>query len=137
MSILTLAVLMQTSVITFEMQPYQDVYNNVMGNQRPFVVIIGAEWCHACQQLKRTTVPKVANEGGFEGVDVAYVDLDRDAQLAKKLMKGTSIPQIVRFQRHGKKWDIQRLSGAPSRQALTSFAQGRKQPSPVLLTSTK
>ena len=137
MNILTLAVVMQASVVTFELQSYQNVYRNVIDNQRPFVVIIGADWCHACQQLKQKTVPEVANEGGFKGVEVAYVDFDRDAELAKKLMKGTSIPQVVRYQRHGKKWDFERLSGVPSRQALTSFAQGRKQPSPVLLTSTK
>ncbi len=138
MNFLTLAVLMQASVITFELQPYQNVYSNVTDSQRPFVVIIGADWCHACQHLKRKTIPEVANEGGFKGVDVAYVDYDRDSQLARKLMKGTSIPQIVRFQRHGEKWDMERLSGVPSRQALTSFAQGtHKQPSPDLLTSTK
>ena len=137
MTFLSLAVAMQISVITFELQPYQDVYTNVDDNQRPFIVIIGADWCHACQHLKRKTVPAVANDGGFKGIDVAYVDYDRDGKLAKQLMKGTSIPQVIRFQRNGNKWNIERLSGVPSRQALTSFAQGPKRPSHELLTSTK
>ena len=136
MNILTLAAMMQASIVTFELQPYHDVYRNVTDDQKPFLVIIGADWCHACQRLKHKTVPEVANQGGFKGVEVAYVDVDRDAEMAKKLMKGTSIPQIVRFQPHGKKWDIERLSGSPSHQALKNFARGQNQPLPVLLTST-
>ena len=137
MNILTLAVVMQGAVVSFELQPYQDVYSKVADTEKPFIVIIGADWCPGCQVLKRKTVPQVANEGGFKGIGVAYVDYDRDAKLAKQLMKGTTIPQVIRFQRNGNKWEMERLSGVPNRQALTSFAQGRKQLTPVLLTSTK
>lgn len=135
MNTLTLAAVIQASVVTFELQPYHDAYRNVTDNQRPFLVIIGAEWCHACQHLKRKTVPQVARQGGFKGIEVAYVDLDRDAKMAQKLMQGAGIPQIVRFQRKGKKWDVERLRGAPTHEALTSFAQGQDPPRPVLLSS--
>ena len=137
MNILTLAAVMQASIVAFELQPYQDAYRNIADNQRPFLVIIGADWCHACQRLKQDTVPQVANEGGFRGVEVAYVDIDRDAITAKQLMKGTRLPQVVRFQHDGKKWSFERLTGAPTHQALTNFAQGQKRPAPKLLTSTK
>ena len=106
-------------VIAFEMQPYQDVYST----KRPFIVIVGADWCYACQILKRKTVLEVANEGGFKGIGVAYVDYDRDAKLAKQLMKGTSIPQVIRFQRHGNKWSVKRLKGTLNHQTLMKFAQ--------------
>lgn len=119
------AVLISVQPETTHLQPkpYHEAYQEAMKNGRPLLVVIGAKWCHACRQLEEQTVPEVTRNGGFRGIEVAFVDVDRDA-IAKKLLSGTRIPQIVRFDRSPSgRWKVQRLSGFQSGHSLGKFAQ--------------
>jgi thioredoxin-like negative regulator of GroEL len=66
---------------------------------RPMVVVVGAEWCPACRDMKRLTLPLLERRGLFRDVCVAEVDADREPGLARKLMSGGTIPQTIVFGR--------------------------------------
>ena len=139
MNILTLFAALQVSVPGLPLRSYPDVYQHCIDNQKPFLVIVGADWCRACRVLKQKTVPQMAGEGKLDGIQVAYVDFDRSRELAQKLMSGRNLPQVLRYRHNGKEWEIARLPGVPSARSLANFARMRpvdsKQRVPILVGS--
>jgi len=95
---------------------------------RPLVVMLGADWCPACVQLKRSTLPQVAKLGGMKGVEYAYVDIDRDDKLADALTRAESIPQLIRFEKTKKGWARDLLVGAQSVKRVAAFIRGKAEP---------
>ena len=47
------------------------------------MVVVGAEWCPACNVLKDTTIKPMVETGELDRVSVAVVDRDAEPELAK------------------------------------------------------
>ena len=89
------------------------------------MVLVGADWCPACQAMKTSVLPQVQQQGGLNNVAFAMVNVDRDSTIAKGLMEGGSIPQLVMFVKTDKGWSRQQLTGNQSVSAVQGFvAQG-------------
>lgn len=66
-----------------------------------YFVVVTAEWCQPCQELKRKL-----KESNFFGKKIGLVDLDDDGELSAKLIAPRqTIPQLIRYRitENGKK----------------------------------
>jgi thiol-disulfide isomerase/thioredoxin len=88
---------------------------------RPLVALIGAVWCPACQQMKNSILPQVAESGGLDKVVFTYVDFDHQRELASRLSRGMSIPQLIRFDKTPTGWNSNRLIGAKDPREVYDF----------------
>jgi glutathione peroxidase len=114
---ITLAALLQLSAVTADAS-YAEAHRAMMETGRPMVILVGAEWCPACRTMKHEVTPEVTRDGGFKDATFAIVDTDAEPELAHKLMKGNSIPQLLVYRKTEKGWRISRLIGAQSPSAV-------------------
>jgi thioredoxin-like negative regulator of GroEL len=94
---------------------YSDAYKLATADEgRPLVVLVAADWCPACQQMKTTVVPQLQQRGSLSRVAFAVVNPDREGSLASQLMEGNSIPQLVMYVKSDKGWTRRQLTGSQS-----------------------
>ena len=127
MTSMMLALVLQTTLISAQSPSLEEAYQRSVANGRPLVVLIGAEWCPGCVVMKNRVLPEAARAGAMNGVEFAYVDVDRDSSVAKKLSRDSAIPQLLRFERRGDRWAVQQLVGAQSVERVKAFLQPRVQ----------
>ena len=116
-----LSIAIQAAALAPSGSDYTAAYQRSLNSGRPLVVLVGAKWCPACEVMKNEVLPKVAQKGGMRNVEFAYVDFDREPELAKQLLKGSAIPQMVRFQQTERGWKTCRLTGAKTRDEVARF----------------
>ena len=134
---LTLNLLLQAAAITAAGQDYATAYQQTTESGRPLVVLIGADWCPGCRQMKYSAIPEVEKAGGLKKVAFAYVNADQQSDLAGKLMQGSSIPQLVVFHKTEAGWKRQQLTGAHSASAIQSFLDRAREAPVAELSSRK
>ena len=130
MSTFALAALLNFSLLTGGSATYADAYQQATtGDGRPLVVLVGADWCPACQQMKQTIVPQLQQRGSLDKVAFATVNTDRDSAIASQLMEGGTIPQLVMFVKTDKGWTRRQLTGSQSLEGVEGFlASGVRAP---------
>src|SRR4029079_17072063 len=87
-----------------------------------------------CVTMKRSVLPGMIRRGKLRDVQFTMVDADDDPALARKLMRGNSIPQLIVFSRSGDGWQREQLTGpkaeaeveAAIKRAVDQQAQGPK-----------
>lgn len=133
MTNVALGVLLQLSLLGGGENSYADAYKASQESGKPLVVLVGADWCPACQRMKSAVIPQLRKEGGLDQVEFAIVNTDRDRELAHKLMSGGSIPQIVLFRKTADGWKRDQITGGTSVAGMKSFlAQHADQPAAVV-----
>jgi thioredoxin-like negative regulator of GroEL len=125
-----MAVVLQAGVAGSSEKTYAEAYYQSTQNGRPLVVMLGADWCPACVKLKNSIMPQVAQTGGLTGIELAYVDVDKEPALAKQLVKGGSIPQLVRFEKGPKGWESKHMIGAQTPTKVAQFISGVEEKTP-------
>jgi hypothetical protein len=83
--------------------------------------------------MKNSTLPEVAKAGGLKNAEYVYVDVDHEPELAGRLIRGNSIPQLHRFQKTKEGWDSRHLVGAQDARKVAGFIEGKA--APVRLSS--
>jgi thiol:disulfide interchange protein len=78
-------------------QSYADAYRDAKAEHKPLLVVVGAEWCPACTNLKSNTIRSLAQQGELEEVSLAVVDQDSEPKLANQLKRGRMIPLVILF----------------------------------------
>jgi len=121
MSNIILIALMQISALGADRSGFEQAYDRSLVTGRPLVVLIGASWCSACQKMKNSILPRVAGAGGLDKVVFTYVDFDQQRQLASRLSRAKSIPQLIRFDRMQTGWKSKCLVGAKSPREVYDF----------------
>ena len=70
-------------------------------NGKAILVLVGADWCGACRQMKNGVMPTVEKLRGFAThIAYAYVDTDKEPKTAAALQKISQrnvIPQLFLF----------------------------------------
>lgn len=97
---------------------YKAAYDRALREGRPMVVLVGAAWCPACRTMKNDVLPELRSRGSLEGVSLVMVDSDEQPQLAQRLLRGNSIPQLMVYNRAGDRWQGRRFVGAQSVDSL-------------------
>lgn len=110
---------------------YATAYKEAMAAKKPLMVVVGAEWCPACNVLKNTTIQPMLSTGDLDAVSVALIDRDQQPELAKQLTQGENLlPQIIVFtQGDTGKWERRKLTGYQPRQPIRNLiraALGRR-----------
>lgn len=121
MTALVLGLVVQASVVALPNQPFNEAAQRSAATGKPLIVLLGADWCPGCRTMKNSVLPEVARTGILEEVEFVYVDVDREPQLAERLLRDTSIPQLLRYQRVGDRWEGRVLLGAQSPEKVKSF----------------
>jgi thioredoxin-like negative regulator of GroEL len=85
------------------------------------VVIVGADWCPACQVMEQTILPQVRQRGGLRRVAFAIVNVDRERELATQLTSGGPIPQLIVFHQTTSGWRRRVLIGGQTVETVESF----------------
>jgi thioredoxin-like negative regulator of GroEL len=112
-------------------QDYADAYKQLVAENKPLMVVVGAPWCPACNVLKDTTLKPMASNGELDDVSLVLINRDEAPELAQQLTKGVrTLPQIIVFSKEDTgKWKRQRLMGFQTRQPVRTLiraALGRR-----------
>src|SRR6185369_13366837 len=118
---LALSVVLQASIVATGAQSYKEAYHQTAETGQPLVVLVGADWCPGCQQMKNAVIPVLEKTGALRKVAFTCVNTDKQHELAGKLMKGQSIPQLILFRKTATGWSREQLTGAHSVQETQSF----------------
>jgi thiol-disulfide isomerase/thioredoxin len=132
---LALNLLLSAAAMSVGNQDYATAFKQTEETGRPLVVLIGADWCPGCRQMKYTTIPEVERSGSLNKVAFAYVNTDEDRQLANQLMRGGSIPQLVMYRKTDSGWKRKQLTGAQSTQTIEAFIEAATEPGVDEVTS--
>jgi thioredoxin-like negative regulator of GroEL len=100
---------------------YRDAYSEAQDSKRPLMIVIGADWCQACKELKDTTIPQMQKVGKLDAVVLTYIDLDQEPELARQLLNGPSIPQVILFSKTDSGWNRKQLTGRQSADSVASL----------------
>jgi thioredoxin-like negative regulator of GroEL len=103
---------------------YADAHKLTAETGRPLVVLVGADWCPACQVMKNSTMPTVAQGGVLNKVAFAVVNTDQQPAIAQQIMTPGVIPQLVMYRKTVTGWRRDALVGAHSSQEIESFLLG-------------
>ncbi|HET6884498.1 MAG TPA: thioredoxin family protein [Pirellulales bacterium] len=113
--------MVQVSLLTTGANTYADAHKQHVDTGRPMVLLVGAEWCPACVQMKNNIMPRVAKQGVLEKVAFAHVNTDRDGRVAKAVMQGGMIPQLIMYRKTPNGWRRHLLMGAQSPEKIQAF----------------
>jgi thiol-disulfide isomerase/thioredoxin len=129
-STFALAALLNFSLLTGAPATYADAYQQATtGEGRPLVVLVGADWCPACQMMKQSIMPQLQQRGSLDKVAFATVNTDRDSAIASQLMEGGTIPQLIMYVKTDQGWTRRQLTGGQSVEGVEGFlASGVKAP---------
>jgi len=137
MSGVALSLLLQTVCLTTGADTYSEAYKKMEASGQPMVVVVGADWCPACVRMKGSTIPALVNGGHLENVPVAFVNVDREPQLARQLMRGGTIPQIMVFRNTAGGWHRRQLTGGASTGSVLAMVNEARKLEGVKAVETK
>ena len=123
MTTLTLSLILQASIMAAGDQTYDAAYHKTAANGQVLVVLIGADWCPGCRTMKTAVIPQLEKQGALKKVNFACINTDQQHELASKLMKGGSIPQLVLFRKTDTGWKREQMTGAHSVSETKSFIE--------------
>jgi hypothetical protein len=73
--------------------------------------------------MKQSTMPQLAQRGVLGKVAFAEVNSDREGPLARELMNGGPIPQLIMYHKTADGWQRSLLVGSRSAGEIESFLQ--------------
>jgi thioredoxin-like negative regulator of GroEL len=116
-----LAVVVQTMAMAPGGETYAEAHKVTTETGRPLLVLVGADWCPACQELKNQVIPQLRKGGVLRKVAFAIVNLDREQELGSKLTGGGPIPQLLLFRRTSDGWRTRQLIGGQDVETVKNF----------------
>jgi thioredoxin-like negative regulator of GroEL len=102
---------------------YKQAYKLHQETGRPMVVLVGTDWCPGCQTMKQSTMPEVERRGKLGKVHYSVINSDDDKVLAKELLEGNMIPQLIFFRETPSGWVRSRVIGPKSPEEVEEFIQ--------------
>ncbi len=118
---LGLVVVLQVVFLGGGSESYGEAHKATIEKGYPLVVVVGATWCPACQEMKLKVIPELKRGGILQNVAFAQVDVDEETELAAKLTEGGPIPQIVVYRKTPSGWRLRRLIGGHDLRTVEQF----------------
>ncbi len=113
-----------------EDRTYNAAFAEAQKTQRPLVVVVTATWCPPCRVLKEKVLNPLEAKRGFDNVILAYVDMDKEPEIAQRLVGNQGIPQVIVFEKTQQdKWVKRHLTGFQELATVQEFIkpqQGRE-----------
>ncbi len=120
MTSLAAAVILQAAMLSTG-QTYAEAHKTTQETGRPLLVMVGATWCPACQEMKSSLLPQLRRRGILKQVSFTIIDTDRQSKLANQIMSGGTIPQLIMYSKTDKGWVRQQLTGGQSVSGVERF----------------
>ncbi len=118
---LSVAVILQAALLAAESEDYSEAHKLVAETGKPMVIMVGADWCPACEVMKQNVIPQVKQHGVLRKVAYAVVNLDRERELGRQLTGGGPIPQIIMYRKTSDGWLRKKLVGSHSPETVEAF----------------
>ena len=118
---LALSIVLQAALLSNGAQPYNRAFYEAEASGRPLLVLVGADWCPGCRTMKQSVLPQMAQSGRLNNVSLSIVNTDAESALASRLMRGSSIPQLIVFSKTNKGWHREQIDGAASSVAVEAM----------------
>jgi thiol:disulfide interchange protein len=93
---------------------YEVAYQKAQKEKKPLLVLVGADWCHACKVMKTDTIVPMKSAGQLKDVVFTQLDKEQHPELASQIMQGSTLPQIVVFCESEQGWKKFSLTGLQS-----------------------
>jgi thioredoxin-like negative regulator of GroEL len=107
-----LGLLLQAAIVASGAQPYSKAYEECQAKNQPLLILVGAEWCPACQVMKQDVLTRMTDDGRLGKVSYAVIDSDEHPEMAGQLMRGNSVPQLIIYsKRPDGQWYRDQLTG--------------------------
>ena len=90
-------------ISSIEITRFRGIREGKLEDHTPLVVLVGADWCPACRRMKKI-LPQAASAGTLGEVEFAYVNTDRQPELADRLLQSGSVPQLIRLEKTAAGW---------------------------------
>ncbi len=100
---------------------YKTAYKRAQTGDKPLLVLVTADWCAPCQQMKSSTIPKLMSRDAFQDFHYATVDLSRQETLGRKLIGKRGVPQLIVYEKRDDKWQRRYLRGAQTVETVEAF----------------
>ncbi len=117
----TLLLAAQVLLVSWTPQGYEEAYTKSMESGKPFLILVGADWCGACQIMKKRVMPDLHREGVFNDLYCTEVDLDKDSHLKKQIARVRTIPCLILYTKTGDKWHRSYLTGMQNGKSIQAF----------------
>lgn len=118
---LSLAALVQASILSMGAETYAEAYALTVQTGRPMLVLVGADWCAACKVMQHTILPQIRQRRALDKVSFAIVNLDQDRELGSQLTSNGPIPQLVMYRKAHDGWRRRRMIGCQSVEGVEAF----------------
>ena len=116
------ALLLAPVVFAANPASYQAALKEAQVEKRPLLVLVGATWCPGCQTMKKAVLPSLEREGGMKAVSYVTVDADTEREVARQLMRGNAIPQLIVFAKTpAGEWHREQITGETSAAEVKSL----------------
>ena len=102
-------------------ESYSEAHRITVKTGKPLVVMVGADWCGPCQNMRRSILPRVREHGLFRKIAFAHVNVDRDRELATQLTGGGAVPQLVMYRKTKDGWSRRKMIGSHSVEEVEKF----------------
>ncbi len=109
------------AAVTTESLTYKQAYAKAQAGDKPLLVMVTADWCPPCRQMKATTLPQLMNRESFDNFHFAMMDYDKETDLANQLIGDRGLPQLIMFEKSNGKWLRRYLKGIQTVQKVESF----------------
>lgn len=104
-----LTAMLASSAPAIPRDDYAAAYRSAQASGRPLLVLVGAEWCEPCREVRKFE-PTLRKLGHY-----ARVDVERERPLATRLIGARPLPCLIvyRWQQATREWRVERrLVGA-------------------------
>ena len=121
MTALTATLILHMSIVSATPQSYAEAHKAAMKTGEPILVLVGANWCPACINMKSSVVPELQRRGSLKGVQFAQIDIDRQRATAGELSSAGVIPQLILFRKTETGWRKWEVTGGQSPESVEQF----------------
>jgi hypothetical protein len=119
---LAMAAMLQVALLATSMNDYQTAYSQAEAGGKPLLVLVGNETSPDYCKLKQETLPELIRSGALEKLVLTEVDMAVKPNLARQMVRGDALPQLVLYTPVTKKtWRRRHIAGTPSEGEIQTF----------------
>jgi thioredoxin-like negative regulator of GroEL len=102
-------------------ESYTEAHRVTEKTGKPLLVMVGADWCSPCQNMRKTILPRVRDHGLFRKIAFAHVNVDNERELAQQITGGGAVPQLVMYRKTKDGWKRRIMIGYHSVEEVEKF----------------
>ena len=116
-----MVIALQMCLVSWNAQGYDKAYHQSLESGKPLLVLVGADWCGACQVMKKRVMPQLDKDGVLRDIHCTELNLSEDEELANRISKVNTIPCLILFTKSDGKWQKSELIGMHNQKSVKAF----------------